>query len=352
MHVGWVAAPGSIEMLARTLQPLSIGLIDELVAMTAFCPVAADCRALPSPPMEICRYGRLKWWAFPTRAVEALADEAGRRKIDLLHALDVPALELTLMLAERTGLPYLASSYCIGDWKKIRALGARPLALLAGSELVRRDLADHHAPADTIELLRPGVYQVRQATCFTTPGHCVTIVAGGSLNYYEAFAAVLRSFARLLQSPCDCELFIIGGGSGERALRDLTDKLGVRQRVTFSAPMPAAQLSGILKAADIFISPAPSDCIDVGSLLALASGVPVLSTPDRASDFLIDAQTARMFTEGDSAALSEHLLAMVREPASAVALVERALAHMKEHFSPTRMVSQLAEIYRRYAPVR
>jgi glycosyltransferase involved in cell wall biosynthesis len=347
VRVGWVASPQTLANFSRMLQPLAVGLMDEMVDVTCFCPVGADTKALPSPPIDLVPYGRLKVWFFHTGAMEAMVEEIRSRKLNLLHALDAPAAELTCQLARQAGVRFVASSYCVGDSKPLHGSGAPSEAIIAASEPVRRDLIENRlAVGEKIHLVRPGIYQVKGATCFLNPEHSVTIVAGGSLDYYDAFAAVLQTFATLRDRGDDCVFFVIGSGRHEGRLRQLAETLKLCEQVTFTPRQPSSQLAGIFKAADIYISPARSECIDVESLLAMASGVPVLATTDRASDFLIDGRTAMMFEEGNSVELTVKLTSLLDDRPAAVELAEHALGYARDHHSPTRMIQAVVGIYR------
>ena len=52
IRVAWVAGPDTVEQYGRALQPLAIGLLDELIDIVALCPQGADVQELPSPPVE------------------------------------------------------------------------------------------------------------------------------------------------------------------------------------------------------------------------------------------------------------------------------------------------------------
>ena len=64
VRVAWVAGPRTLEEYGHILQPLAVGLLDELVELVVFCPQGADVERLPSPPAQIVPYARLPRWAF------------------------------------------------------------------------------------------------------------------------------------------------------------------------------------------------------------------------------------------------------------------------------------------------
>ena len=221
------------------------------------------------------------------------------------------------------------------------------VAVLAASAPILKDLRRHHvASAQNMHLVRPGVYQVKHATCFIEPQYSITIVAGGSLDDYAAMASVIRSFADISTRKYDCAFFIIGNGHHERPLRLLAERLSLQHQLTFADRQPTAQLPGIFKAADIFISPSPPRRLDVHALLAMAAGVPVLSGGEGAGDFLRDGQTAMLYRKNDSAALTAKLLSLLEDRARTRSLAENALAYLRENHSPAHMVGELAKIYR------
>ncbi len=350
IRVGWVAGPTTLAEYGRALQPLAIGLMDELVEITALCPEGADAQELPSPPAEMIPYGRVRWWRFHAGQVDTLAAEVRRRKLDLLHALDADAWPLTAKLAELAGLNAIVSAWGLGDTRKLGHLRGPAATVLAASRPIRdKLLARRTAAAERILLVRPGVYQGRQATCFPDPDYRVSIVAGGCLDDFATFAAVIRSFAGLRAGEHNCVFFILGNGRAEKQLRSLAETLGIRSELTFVDRQPPRLLPEIFKAADIYVSPVPSRAIDMASLLAMAGGVPVLAAARGASDFLIDGQTVTTFARGDAADLTTKLSAMLADHSAACEQAERALAHLRANHSPAGAVTAVTRAYRQVA---
>ncbi len=347
VRVGWIAAEDTIERLSRTLQPLAIGLLDELVEITTACPPRAIVSDLPSPPMEVVRYGRLRFYGFRTHAVEALAEELRPQQLELLHALDCRSAALTRQLAEMLNLRYVVSSYSLGDGRLLGTLDERVAGVLAASEPIRTDLLEHHVAAvEKIQLLHPGVYQVRHTTLFENPSQSVAIVAGGRLDDFTAFEAVLKCFAELKNRDYDCVFFVIGNGRAERQLRHLSERLDLSSVLTFVDRQQPSRMSGIFKAADIYLSPAPSRSIDISALLAMAAGDPVIAAGGGCSDFLLAGQTALLYRAGDWAELTAKVISLLDDHEAARRLANSALKHLHDHYSPASMVSCLAGMYR------
>jgi phosphatidylinositol alpha-1,6-mannosyltransferase len=157
---------------------------------------------------------------------------------------------------------------------------------------------------------------------------------------------MLHSFAELQDRNYDCAFFVIGGGNAEDRLRRRAAELGVHQDVTFVEGLGSIALSEVFRAGDLFISPHATGDFDVPALLAMAAGVPVLATPQRGCDFLIDGQTATLFPPGNASELTMKLIALLDDRAGARGLAESALNYLRKHHSAAKMVSIVAEAYR------
>jgi glycosyltransferase involved in cell wall biosynthesis len=350
LRVGWVAGPETLDLYGRSLQPLAIGLLDEVIDVAALCPQQCDVQELPSPPIEILRYGKRRWRLLSPNPIEVLADEMQRRRVDLLHALDCDAWPMTARLARLAGRHCILSSYSLDDARRLGHLGDGVAAVLAASDPIQVSLAAHRVTRpERIQLLRPGVYQVRHATCFQDPSYRVSIIAGGDLDDFAAFDAVVKCFGQLRDRKYDCVFFILGNGRAEKSLRASAERLGIRHELTFVDQQPARSLPGIFKAADIYISPVANRGLDMACLLAMAAGVPVLAAAEGASDFLAGDKIVTRFNQGDATDLTRKLTGLMDNHAAAKEIAERALTHLRAHHSPARVVAALTEVYRRVA---
>jgi glycosyltransferase involved in cell wall biosynthesis len=219
-------------------------------------------------------------------------------------------------------------------------------AVAAASEPIRQRLLDSHVgPEEMIHLLRPGVHQAGEATCFTDPSHATAIIAGGDFSKYSPFATVLKAFAKLQKQQRDCVFFIVGDGPGETRIRHLAEKLNLMANLTFVDRQGADALKGILRAADIFISPTPSNRLEIELLSAMAAGVPIISAGAKACDFIIPNETALTYQSGNISDLTDKLAALMDNHSASKELAEKALAHLRENHSPAKMVRQLIDLY-------
>lgn len=346
VHVAWFVDHRTLGRYLRVLRPLAIGLADELVKITLVREGPGGDDDALEPGIETVHYQR-RLFAPRARTVAELARKLSAGKIDLLHALDAASTRLTARVARSAGMKYVVSSHAVGDGASLGTLGGQCAALLASSTAIRNDLVEHHvSAAERIRLMQPGVYRVRSPACFCTSGRTVAIVAGGAMDTPAPWQAVLETFAELRLREYDCLFFIVGSGTGERRTRRLARQLDLLGRVTFIDEQVASQFGGIVKAADVYISAAPSRELDIRTLLAMANGSAVLAAHDTTGDFIVDGQTALVFTPGDQAELTTKLVAMLDDPQATRALAAVALAYVAEHHSPTASLGALSEVYR------
>jgi glycosyltransferase involved in cell wall biosynthesis len=275
-----------------------------------------------------------------------LAGQVESGRVQLLHALDASAAPLAARLSRETGAPYVVSSYDLRDARRLRRLPRAPACVLAASEAILKELRRRAGGGARLELLRPGVYPVRRASCFTQPQYRVTLVAGGRMEETAAGRAVLRAFASVAQRKYDCAYFILGAGRAQRGLRAMARKLGLYGDLAFADWQEHWQLEEIFKAADLYVAPAEQKDLDVRCLLAMAAGVPVLAAGRGACDFLIEGRTAALFRRGDAEGLAEGLLRFLEDRAAARSQADGALEYLREHHTPARMVAELARVYR------
>ncbi len=346
LRVAWITGSDVLHAHGETLRAAAVGLMDEFVELTAICPQSADTNCVPSPPLDLIRHGRLRWLMFDLPALGWLATEVKARKVQLLHATDAEGANLARKLSHELGIPYVISAWSAKDARQLHS-AKDAASILAASDPIRRALLAHHvAPGDRIELLRPAVHYTSDATCFEPGSGAVAIVAGGDMNHYRPFEAVLHTFASLRVQEQEYVFFLVGNGRAEKRLRGLAEQLNLMHEVTFVDRQPASRMPDVFRAADVYVSVSAERTFDTWSLLAIAAGVPVLAAGGGAGDFLIDGQTSLEFTQGDSVSLTKNLSALLDDRQAARELAQSALAHLRKYHSTAAMVSALAATYR------
>ncbi len=344
LHVALLAGPDSLARLGPVVRHLVVGLLDQPMSVTLVHPSGTGVSNMPAPPLRSIRYKLPRVPFLHRDPYRPIRDALAKSPPDLLHALDTDALPLTRRLAADLDMGYLLS--VMGVERSLRVTDSHCRMVLAGSEPIREALVESHiAPPDTIALLRPGIHRLRHTTCFMDPSHAPAIVAAGQLRHVEPFAAVLEAFARLRAAEKECVFFLVGNGRAEHALRQMAERLHLMHSLTFVDHQEPEQLKVILRGADIFIWPAPADRIEIDLLTAMSAGVPVLTPPVPAADFIIPGRTALTFEADNGNDLAAKLTSLLDDRAGARELAENALAMLKQNHSPANMADRLAKFY-------
>jgi starch synthase len=171
--------------------------------------------------------------------------------------------------------------------------------VVVASRFTERSLLDAGVAAEKIAVIPYGVDERwfgdrgKHARC---AGKTIFLFVGNIT--IEKGIGVLLTAWRQLKAP-DAELWLVGGGAGE-ALRMAEGVAGVR---VLGKLGPEALREVYLKAS-AFVFPTYFDGFGLVLLEAMASGLPIIATPNCAApDLIKDGEAGRIFPVGDSASL-------------------------------------------------
>lgn len=119
------------------------------------------------------------------------------------------------------------------------------------------------------EIVRLGSFAVRQSSPFR-------LVSIGNLVHLKGFELGLRAFARFQSRFRAAEYWIIGGGPEKKRLRDLAQRLGIAEAVTFWGAIPRWQVLEKLAECDVLLHPSLRESGGWVCLEAMAAGRPVV----------------------------------------------------------------------------
>jgi glycosyltransferase involved in cell wall biosynthesis len=141
-----------------------------------------------------------------------------------------------------------------------------------------------------------------------------------STRNFEALYNVectIQAFARVQTRYPDASLTLVGSGSGEAALRQQVQKLGLRH-VTFAGRVPQSEIHRFYADADIYVQTPSIDNMPASVIEAFASGLPVVSTRvGGVPAILEDGVHGLLAPDGDADAVADRILALLEDPATA-----------------------------------
>jgi glycosyltransferase involved in cell wall biosynthesis len=299
------------------------------------------------------------------RNVERLAQLVRRERIDILHARSRAPAWSALGAARRTGCHFVTTFHnAYGDetWLKRRynavmAQGERVIA-------ISRFVAEHAmrvygVPAEKLRIIERGVdfgrfdpervsaeRVIRLAREWQLPDGLQVVMLPGRLTRWKGQLVLVEALARLGRRDLRCVLVGTGDGRYRQQLIETIARRGLGglfQMIEDCRDIPAAYML-----ADVVVS-ASTRPEGFGRVIAeaLAMGRPVIATDHGgAREIVLDGETGWLVPPNDPDALAAAIAgALALSPAERMSLAQRAIAHMRAHFTTQAMTDRTLAVY-------
>jgi glycosyltransferase involved in cell wall biosynthesis len=233
-------------------------------------------------------------------------------------------------LAERALTPLASRIVCVCEAERRLALG---LGAGARARVVHNGI---DVPPDTpvhpeVAALRAAGHRVLATVTLLRPGK-------GIETLLDALPAVLAAHPQ-------ARLAIAGTGVDRDALEARARTLGVWDAVRFLGFTTDA--AGVLRSADVFVSPSWAESFPYVLLEAMALGVPTVATRvGGVGEAVRDGDTGLLVAPRDAAALATAIGTLISDRHRADEMGARALSDARARFTRERMLEGLATVYR------
>jgi glycosyltransferase involved in cell wall biosynthesis len=176
-------------------------------------------------------------------------------------------------------------------------------------------------PAERVVLFPWGV-DLRHFTPLASPDprvragwqQCFTLLSTRSWEPLYGVDLIARAFVEAAKACPELRLFMLSTGSQGPLLREILERGGVIDQVTFAGQVPLAQLPGCYTSADIYLSASHSDGSSVSLLEAMACGRPALvSNIPGNREWVVPGENGWLFPDRDVDALAQGMVRAVRE---------------------------------------
>jgi glycosyltransferase involved in cell wall biosynthesis len=297
-----------------------------------------------------------------------------RNRYDLIHAVEEAAF-IAAAARAITGIPYV---YDMDSSLAEQLVDAYPRLQFAFSALrrceafaVRRSLgvltvcaalqglARGHAPGKIVGLVEdttllgsgPGPLGNGQSPESVLPagvdGKSPVAMYVGNLEHYQGIGLLLDGFRNTLLRVPEAHLVIIGGMQADIAhYSRRSHQLGIASHVHFLGPRPVALLQGLLRRADVLVSPRLKGLNTPMKIYSyLDSGTAVLATRLPTHTQVLDDQTAYLVAPSPEA-MGEGLAVLLSDPALRSRLATEAKAYVQREFTPEAAHRKLGAFYR------
>lgn len=161
---------------------------------------------------------------------------------------------------------------------------------------------------------------------------------------------LLRAFALVVARHPDVRLHIVGGGPQEPALKALAGELGIAGHVTFTGPVPHADVPDALRGLDIFValSRADSETFGVAVIEASACGLPVVvSDAGGLPEVVADGVTGWVVPRGDTRAAADRILELIASSELRLSMGNAGREHVLAQYEWSSCVDRQLAVFQR-----
>lgn len=299
------------------------------------------------------------------RNVERLAQLIRRERIDIVHARSRAPAWSAIAAARRTGCHFVTTFHnAYGDetWLKRRynavmAEGERVIA-------ISRFVAEHAmrvygVPAEKLRIIERGVdftrfdpekvsaeRVIRLAREWQLPDGLQVVMLPGRLTRWKGQLVLIEAVARLQRRDLRCLLVGSGEGRYRQQLMETIARRGLGG--LFQLVEDCRDIAAAYMLADVVVS-ASTRPEGFGRVIAEAQamGRPIVATDHGgAREIVRDGETGWLVPPDDADALARALAgALALSAAERLGLAERAIAHMRAHFTTQAMTSRTLGVY-------
>jgi glycosyltransferase involved in cell wall biosynthesis len=191
----------------------------------------------------------------------------------------------------------------------------------------------------------PAVYRPRDIP--PTTGKPPRILCVGRLVHHKGQSLLVRATAELARRGVDATVTLIGDGPNRPHLEELTERLGVADRVTLLGSVGQDQIRDHYEAADIFCLPSFAEGLPVVLMEAMALERPVIATRIMGVPELVeDGVTGVLVPPADLDALVSAIEALASDPSRRHRLGRAARVKVLDEFDVHRSARRLRELFR------
>jgi len=152
----------------------------------------------------------------------------------------------------------------------------------------------------------------------------LTIFCNRSWEPCYGVDVLAKAFVQVAQTRPEVGLLLLGDGSQGATIRQIIERGGVGEKVTFAGQIPQRDLPRYYHMADLYVSPSHIDGSSVSLMEALACGLPCLVSDIPANcEWVRDGENGWLFPDGDTGGLAARIISIL-ENRQHLTLVRRA----------------------------
>ncbi|WP_336326815.1 glycosyltransferase [Halovenus sp. HT40] len=158
---------------------------------------------------------------------------------------------------------------------------------------------------------------------------------------------LLDSLPRVIDANPQVHLLIVGDGPNREELERQCHTLGLENNVTFAGFR--SDIPELMHAFDLFVLPSRREGFGLVLLEAMAAGTPIVATRTSAiPEVVVDNETGKLATVGDSEDLSEKIISTINNPNTMENMGQAGLERVENSFTMEETVSNTEILYKKY----
>src|SRR5512139_1047449 len=172
------------------------------------------------------------------------------------------------------------------------------------------------------------------------------IISVGRLAEEKNWGTLLQAFALALKEQPNLRLVLVGDGPQAQALRQLTEELGITERVLFTGRVSFEQVPAYLKAADLFAFASVTETQGLATLEAMAAGLPVVAVTGPGTSDIVDEGVQGYLVQNDPQDLAKRMVELICNP-DAMSEFKTASLKKSRTFDNKRLARKMLRVYER-----
>lgn len=198
-----------------------------------------------------------------------------------------------------------------------------------------------------LEVVHCGIDPSRFAAVDRVGRDGVEVLCVGQLLPRKGQRVLLDAMARLRDRGVDVRLTLVGDGPSRAALEVAVDELDLRDRVKLTGAVGQDDIRALYAAADVFCLPSFAEGVPVVLMEAMATGLPVVTTPIAGVPELVDASSGVLVAPGRADLLAEAIEVLARDPARRGAMGRAGRAKVEAEFASAPNALRLRDLFAR-----
>lgn len=295
-----------------------------------------------------------------------------KTRYDLIHAVEESAF-IAAAMQRLNGIPYVYDmdsslaeqlvdaypglQFAFSTLRRCEALAVRHSLGVLTVCAALEDVAHGHAPGKPVGLVEDTTLLAPDGNNSNgrTPDPLASLGVGdqnpvamyvGNLEHYQGIGLLLDGFRYTLARLPAAHLVIVGGHQDDiHRYTRRAEHLGIVSQVHFLGPRPISSLDGLLRRADVLVSPRLKGLNTPMKIYSyLDSGTAVLATRLRTHTQVLNDRTAYLVPP-DPEAMGDGLAHLLSDPGLRSRLAGEAKAYVQQEFTPEAAHRKLTSFY-------